>query len=157
VTGGLPYFGGAGNNYSMHAIATMMDRLRQAPGELGLVTANGWYLTKHALGIYSTAQPEKPFEPQDATVLKRRIDDMSHPALDPDPSGPGTVETFTVMFDRGGIPEHGLVLGSLDSGKRFVAYVVPDPQVLEQMTLDDPIGRKGTVAGGDPINRFDFS
>ena len=26
VTGGLPYFGGPGNNYSMHAIASMMEK-----------------------------------------------------------------------------------------------------------------------------------
>ena len=30
VTGGLPYFGGAGNNYSMHAIASMVRVLRES-------------------------------------------------------------------------------------------------------------------------------
>mgnify|MGYP000263990993 CR=1 FL=1 len=28
VTGGLPYMGGPGNNYAMHSIAVMMQRLR---------------------------------------------------------------------------------------------------------------------------------
>ena len=32
VTGGLPYFGGPGNNYSLHAVATMVDRLREQGG-----------------------------------------------------------------------------------------------------------------------------
>src|ERR1700688_3432638 len=45
VTGGLPFFGGPGNNYSMHAIATMMARLRQDSGSFGLVLANGGFLT----------------------------------------------------------------------------------------------------------------
>ena len=31
VTGGLPFFGGAGNNYSMHAIASMVRALRAQP------------------------------------------------------------------------------------------------------------------------------
>ncbi|MEJ0064125.1 MAG: hypothetical protein WDM85_00845 [Caulobacteraceae bacterium] len=31
VTGGLPFFGGAGNNYSMHAIASMARWLRRIP------------------------------------------------------------------------------------------------------------------------------
>ena len=35
VTGGLPYFGGAGNNYALHAIATMVERLRERPGVSG--------------------------------------------------------------------------------------------------------------------------
>ena len=56
VTGGLPYFGGPGNNYSLHAVATMVDRLRHTGGT-GLVTALGWYLTKHAAGIYGAEPP----------------------------------------------------------------------------------------------------
>ena len=32
VTGGLPFFGGPGNNYSMHAIATVLEKLRADPG-----------------------------------------------------------------------------------------------------------------------------
>src|SRR6202034_1466885 len=39
--GGLPYFGGPGNNYSMHAIAATAARLRAEPGTYGLVGANG--------------------------------------------------------------------------------------------------------------------
>ena len=57
VTGGLPYFGGPGNSYTMHSIATMAELLRStssggtaggsATGEsgasTGLVTGMGWY------------------------------------------------------------------------------------------------------------------
>ena len=157
VTGGLPYFGGAGNNYSMHAIATMMERLRLNPGERGMVTANGWYLTKHALGIYSTAPPGRPFAFQDSTALDTRISAMRHPKFDPEAEGEGVVETFTVMFDREGKPERGLVLGTLTTGKRFIADVPKDIELLEQMTVEDPIGLKGTVTRGHPTNEFRFS
>ncbi|MDI1366343.1 MAG: acetyl-CoA acetyltransferase, partial [bacterium] len=54
VTGGLPYFGGPGNNYALHSIAEMMARLRARPGAYGLCTANGWFLTKQSIGVYST-------------------------------------------------------------------------------------------------------
>ncbi len=54
VTGGLPYFGGAGNNYSMHAIASMVRALRERPGAIGFVGANGGFLTKYSAGVYST-------------------------------------------------------------------------------------------------------
>jgi len=156
VTGGLPYFGGAGNNYSMHAIATMMDRLRSTPGEKGLLTANGWYLTKHALGIYSAQPPDLPFRPQDPAILKNRVSAISHPKLDPQAQGTGTIETYTVMFDRTGSPHSGLVIGSLDTGSRFVALTQPDKHLLEQMTLNDPIGQKGHVTSGNPTNLFEF-
>lgn len=54
MTGGLPFFGGPGNNRSMRAIATMVSLLRARPGGYGLVTANGGLLSRHATGIYST-------------------------------------------------------------------------------------------------------
>ena len=57
LTGGLPYFGGAGNNYALHGVVEMLKRLRADPGSYGLVNANGWYLTKHAVGIYSHHGP----------------------------------------------------------------------------------------------------
>ena len=53
-TGGLSFAGGPWNNYVMHAIATMMNDLREQPGANGLVWANGGYATKHAFGVYST-------------------------------------------------------------------------------------------------------
>src|SRR5690606_35235600 len=55
LTGGLPFFGGAGNNYSMHAIAEAVTLLRERPGEYGLVGANGGMLSKYSVGVYSTA------------------------------------------------------------------------------------------------------
>src|SRR6185312_15006022 len=45
VTGGLPYFGGAGNNYATHAIAEVVTRVRAKPGSYGLVGANGGMLS----------------------------------------------------------------------------------------------------------------
>ncbi len=58
VTGGLPFFGGPGNNYVTHSIAEMMNVVRAKPGSFGMVTANGNYLTKHSAGLYST-EPTK--------------------------------------------------------------------------------------------------
>jgi len=54
LTGGLPFFGGAGSNYSMHAIAETVQRARQAPGSYGLVGANGGIMSKYSAGVYST-------------------------------------------------------------------------------------------------------
>src|SRR5205807_1630523 len=58
VTGGLTFAGGPGNNYATHSIATMVQRLRSSPGSHGLVTALGWFVTKHAMGVYSTTPPD---------------------------------------------------------------------------------------------------
>lgn len=53
ITGGLPFFGGPGNNYSMHALAQMVSVLRQSRDSTGFLGANGGYLSKYSAGIYS--------------------------------------------------------------------------------------------------------
>jgi hypothetical protein len=55
LTGGLPFFGGAGNNYSMHAIAETVRRVRSQPGTFGFVGANGGIMSKYSAGVYGTA------------------------------------------------------------------------------------------------------
>ena len=82
---------------------------------------------------------------------------MSHPKLDPHAQGSGTIETFTVLYDRTGTPQSGLIIGSLDNGSRFVALTPSDTHLLEQMTLYDPIGQRGQVTSGEPTNLFEFS
>src|SRR5207244_6219152 len=73
VTGGLTFAGGPGNNYSGHAIATLVGRLRGDPQACGLATAVGWYLTKHALGIYSGRPPREPFRSLDPRIRPRAV------------------------------------------------------------------------------------
>jgi len=53
----------------MHAIATMMARLRQDSGSFGLVLANGGFLTKAAAGIYS-ATPKENWRPVQVADLQ---------------------------------------------------------------------------------------
>ncbi len=61
ITGGLTFAGGPGNNYVTHAIASMVDALRVEPTSRGLVTALGWFCTKHSWGVYSASPPPRVF------------------------------------------------------------------------------------------------
>ena len=160
ITGGLPFHGGAGNNYVMNSIASMVDVLREDAGSYGLVTANGGYLTKHSAGIYSTRPspvPESgdvPWVRTDPAVDQARVDATPHPALATHPEGAGAIETYTVLFGRENTPEAGIVVGRLDGGERFVAHVPTDAALLEAMTREDFLGRRGRVVPGEPVNRF---
>ncbi len=147
VTGGLPYAGGPGNNYAMHAVAVMMQRLRDNPGDYGLVTANGWFLTKQSTGVYSTTPPERPFERQDPAVIQRQIDAFDHPAVIEQPNGRGRIETYTVVHGRDGYLM-GIVVGRDEGGRRFVAQIPPDPAILSALETSEGVGRMGTVQSG---------
>jgi len=153
VTGGLPYFGGAGNNYVMHSIVTTMERLRAKPGTYGLVTANGWYVTKHSIGLYSTAPTEGPWAREDPAANQRELDAMVHPEFAERPEGDGTVETYTVVTDRKG-RRFGIVFGRLADGRRFLANTPDDDATLDWMTREEMLGRPGRVTAGDMTNVF---
>jgi acetyl-CoA C-acetyltransferase len=156
VTGGLPYHGGPGNNYSMHAIATMMERLRERPGAVGLVSALGWYLTKHSVGIYSAAPPPRPWRPAEMRPIQEAIDREEHPQLEREPRGFGTIETYTVLHDREGAPLRGIVIGRFADGRRFLANTPSDRSLLESLEAKEAVGRRGRVRPEtDGTNRFD--
>ncbi|HEX4709156.1 acetyl-CoA acetyltransferase [Phenylobacterium sp.] len=145
VTGGLPYAGGPGNNYAMHSIAVMARKLRAKPGAYGLVTANGWYLTKQSTGIYSTTRPNAPFERQDPGVLQRQIDVLPHPAVTETPQGAARIETYTVVHRREG-PFMGIVIGRDEADRRFVAHTPNDAATLAALEQGEQVGRTGRVA-----------
>lgn len=153
VTGGLPYFGGAGNNYVMHSIVTMMEKVRSKPGSFGMVTANGWFVTKHALGIYSTSPVKGDWKREDPKSYQRDIDAMAHPEVEPQPNGDGVVETYTVMHDRSG-PKMGIIIGRLPNGKRFLAHTPNDPATLNDLMERETLGRRGRVTAGEKTNLF---
>ena len=145
VTGGLPYFGGPGNNYVTHSIAAMADKLRTDRGQLGLVTANGWYVTKHSTGIYSTDPPQGEWQRTTPKTDQAQIDAGPQPTFTDTPSGDATVETYTVLFDRDGAPERGIVIGRLPDQRRFIANTPTDRTTLESMTKHEMIGTTGAV------------
>ncbi len=142
VTGGLSFAGGPWNNYVMHSIATMAGRLRDDPGSLGLVTANGGYITKHAFGVYSAEPPAAGFRHAD---LQDEVDELPRRVLDEAPDGEVTVETWTAMHDRSGEPETGIVVGLLAGGQRALGTTT-DPDALKALVTEDLAGRRARIS-----------
>ncbi|HKD89208.1 MAG TPA: acetyl-CoA acetyltransferase [Streptosporangiaceae bacterium] len=119
VTGGLPFFGGAGNNYSMHAIAETVQRARRAPGSYGFVGANGGIMSKYSAGVYGAAPVA--WAPDRSGELQAEVDAWAAPAEARSADGWAAIETYTVKHGRDGT-RTGIIIGRLDSdGRRFVA------------------------------------
>jgi acetyl-CoA C-acetyltransferase len=135
VTGGLPFFGGAGNNYSMHAIASMVRALRERPGAYGFVGANGGFLSKYSVGLYSTTPAR--WTGFDSSDLQAEVDAWAAPATAPAEALDGVVETYTIDYGRE--PHPGVLVCRTAAGERFVA-AVEDPALVERMIADDPLG-----------------
>jgi acetyl-CoA C-acetyltransferase len=154
VTGGLPFFGGPGNNYVTHSIAEMMNVVRARPRSFGMVTANGNYLTKHSAGLYSTEPTKGPWRRQDPKKLQAELDAGPKRTVNAAPKGTGTIETYCVAFGKEA-PERGQVIGRLDdTNERFIALAPDDPAFLADMLGREQLGRKVSVGQQDGRNVF---
>ncbi|SDG39009.1 acetyl-CoA acetyltransferase [Pseudonocardia oroxyli] len=140
LTGGLPFFGGAGNNYSLHGIAETIGRARKAPGSYGFVGANGGLLSKYSVGIYSTTPTG--WRTDDSARLQAEVEAWSAPEEAHRADGWATIETWTVSHTRRG--PIGIVIGRLDAdGRRFLARSVDgDTGLLELLGQEEPIGAR---------------
>jgi acetyl-CoA C-acetyltransferase len=148
VTGGLPYAGGPGSNYTLHAVAAMCERLRAQPGAKGLVTGNGWYFTKHSASVLGSEPPPAPARPVAAPALPAAV-----PLVDR-ADGAASIETYTVTYDRDGAPARGIVVGRLAAGGRFLANTPDDRALLESLVAREAVGLRGVVRCVEGANRF---
>jgi acetyl-CoA C-acetyltransferase len=143
VTGGLPYFGGPGNNYSLHAVATMVDRLRDGGGT-GLVTAVGWYLTKHAAGVYGANPPPRGWRRGDTTEAQAAID-ASAVEIATEAAGTAMVIASTVASGRDGDITAAPVIARLGDGRHVAAAA--DVADLPYLAARNLVGRRIEVDG----------
>jgi acetyl-CoA C-acetyltransferase len=149
LTGGLPFFGGAGNNYSMHAVAETVARMRSAPGQFGLVGANGGILSKYSVGIYSSTPAE--WKPDRCAKLRAQVAGWPTEPVTENPDGDGIVETYTVRRD-GGQPM-GIIIGRLVADdSRFLA-TTEDEELTALLVEGEPLGGKVRVQSFDYGNR----
>lgn len=149
VTGGLPFFGGPGNSYSLHAIATMAEKLRAAPNEFGLILANGGFLSKEAVGIYS-ATPKANWRPVSSAEIQAEIDDREAPQLLAE-STEAMVETYTVTYKKGR-PSRGFVIASTPEGRILARVRNGHRATLAALAARDPVGSKVRITHESGIN-----
>ena len=150
LLGGLTSFGGAGNNYSMHALTHMTRYLRSGDARNGLVLANGGVVTyQHAVCLSTEPPPGKQQYPL-SNPLPETLASLPKTSIENQPAGEAVVETYTVDFARDGRPVLGHVVGRLTSnGKRFLANHGNEKTLNELSSrVKEPIGRVGWVKCG---------
>jgi acetyl-CoA C-acetyltransferase len=143
VTGGLTFGGGPGNNYVTHSIATMVERLRDDPTSQGLVSALGWFSTKHAWGTYATSPPAHGFRWRSAQA---EVDALPR-AVCVIEDGAVTVETYTVTHERDGSPRRLIAAARRDDGRRVWCHSL-DAVLATYAEAEELIGRRAQVRDG---------
>jgi acetyl-CoA C-acetyltransferase len=158
IIGGLTFAGGPIGNYMSHAIAGTVEALRRG-GRRALLFGNGGFAT-HNHSIVLTAEPLATTRFPQAFDRQARADAMRGPVppLNEDYAGPGTIETFTVLFDRDGMARVGVIVGRSPAGTRFLAQVPPDDSLAIAFLTDgraEPVGSAGVaIASGAGLTRW---
>ena len=116
LTGGLPFFGGAGNNYSMHAIAEAVAALPDRPGRARPRRGQ----RRHARRSTPSAStpPSRRRGARTAARSCRPRSRRGRPRRSPStPRAGRRIETYTVRYGRDG-RRPGIVIGRLDDRAR---------------------------------------
>jgi len=158
VTGGLPFFGGPGNNYAMHAIVTTVEILRAERDTYGMVYANGGWMSKHAVGIYSALPPTKEWKPRSSESLQQTVDTQKHMKICRRPNGEAILESYTIHYFKG-FPVKAIIIGRLkNKDERFYATTpMPDTDTVKYLVANDPLGADIFVEYDPRGNRFAFA
>ena len=155
VTGGLPFFGGPGNEYSTHALAEMVLRLRKTASH-ALVTANGGMLSKHAAVILAANTSDNRSRILDYATLQQTVigqDDIEPVPLCAAPET-GTVLSYTIIFERKR-DDVAIILGETADGERFLAHSA-EADTVHQMREQAVTGRSITLEQIEGRNQFRF-
>lgn len=150
LTGGLPFFGGPGNNYSMHAICEAVTRVRADRTTRALVLANGGYLSKHSAGLYVGAL-RGPWRPTDCSDIARRFAAIpAMPIADPAPAT-GVLESYVMTFKQGR-SDVVYVSAMTDSGSARYFARVTDEASVAAIAGGEVFGSALAVTPGAPCN-----
>ncbi len=157
VFGGLTFGGGPIGNYMTHAVASMVGALRRS-GRHGLLFANGGFAThNHTILLTRTPQPAGLFPQMFDFQAEADRARGAVPALDEAYAGPAIIETYTVIHDRDGQPQFGVVLGRTPDGRRAIGRVpATDRAALHLLISGDqePVGLPGFVVAEAEGNRW---
>ena len=77
--------------------------------------------------------------------MQPAVDALPRCPVDPDATGPVSVETYTVAFDRDGAPERGILACRTADGSRAWGNV-KDADELARLCAEEGIGRTGDLA-----------
>lgn len=136
LTGGLPFFGGPGNNYSMHALAEMAQQLRDKAESYAFISANGGILSKHAAGVYSRQPGRIDWLRADNPLLEAASLPGREFAEQPDK---GRIVSYTLVYQREKATQC-IIVADTDDASRLLATSI-DPAVLAAVAANSPIGR----------------
>ncbi|NJL13409.1 MAG: hypothetical protein HC913_10660 [Microscillaceae bacterium] len=111
-----------------------------------LITALGWYATKHAVGVYGSQAPRQSWqESQHFDQLQAEIDACALPSPQKEAQGKFCIEGYVILYNRFNQAEKGVAIGRLENGLRAIAYLEGEADILRHYCETELVGQTGLV------------
>ncbi|MFW9819830.1 MAG: hypothetical protein ACFFE5_09490 [Candidatus Thorarchaeota archaeon] len=153
ITGGLSFFGGPFSSYSMHSIVSAVNLIQKNPSMKIMVLANGGYNTVQSIGIYGNKPPPEAWYENDYEDIQNSMIDKSLPEPKVKAYGNLTIEGYTIINDRKGLPDYGVVIGRLESGERTFASIITDSETFLKLEKQELVGKTYQVEFDNDLKR----
>ncbi len=142
LTGGLGFFGGPGNNYSLHSVATLAEKISTGERSNGLITALGWFMHKHAAGIYGSQPSGGELQNYDIIDQKDSLAGDEPVKIKKQYNGKGIIETYTILYAQNHEASMAVLYGRTPDNFRFIARTQNDSDIISQFTKQNMVGQK---------------
>lgn len=148
ITGGLTFFGGPFNSYTVHSVARMMELVRAEPERVGFVSGVGGYFTKHSFGVYSGHPPETPYRFESP---QKEIDALPQRQEAADFKGAAEIEAYSIKYGSEGAPEYSVACALTPEGHR--TWVRSEDEAMAQIFEENDLcGAQARVSEGSLLS-----
>ncbi|MGR8947882.1 MAG: hypothetical protein ACU84Q_07540 [Gammaproteobacteria bacterium] len=143
-TGGMPFAGGPFNNFVLHTVAQLAQRLRRNAHSRGMVTTVSGILTKQGFAIWGGEPNPNAYQFVDVTSAVAAATDERDVVADY--CGNATIAGYTVLHNRAGA-HRAVVIADLPDSRRTIAYC-EDSSTMLSMESTDYCGRTVSIEDG---------
>ena len=138
ITGGLTFAAGPMNCYCILPLTKAVELLRSSPSKRALLTGNGGCFTKHSALVLSCEPSPNGFR---SSSPQAEVDALPSRPTPTDPVEHGTLETYTVTFDREMQPERAILAILDEAGGRHWSDTT-DVATITDLLADDCCGQQ---------------
>ncbi len=120
-----------------------MKKIERLKGKVAIVTGTslGWFMRKHAVGIYSAIPQKTNLHYYDKEDEKDFIVGGEPVKYIDEASGRGFIETYTVIYSRTGSPSYAVIYGKTESGFRFIAQTLPHADIFKEIVTQNYVSK----------------
>lgn len=138
ITGGLTFAAGPMNCYCILPLTRVVDMLRASPEQRALLTGNGGYFSKHSAVVLAGEPSPGGFR---SSRPQAEVDALPARTVPTERVSEGTLETYTVVYDREMQPSRAILAVLDDEGRRHWADQT-DRDTIAELLASDACGRR---------------